>query len=76
MVYAAGSYNTSYSIYVPNAYLGAKSYYYWRCFYLCTASDASSAEMTGGASFTVVGGQREHLSDAPISACRSVNGAL
>ncbi|KAL4443646.1 hypothetical protein ABPG75_011383 [Micractinium tetrahymenae] len=54
VIYGGGSYNTSYNILVPNAYLGAKSFYYWRCFYLCTATDPSSAEMTGGASFTVM----------------------
>lgn len=53
MLYSGGTYSTSYSINVPNAYLGAKSYYYWRCFYLCTAGNPSSSEMTGGASFTV-----------------------
>ncbi len=72
VVYGGGTYNTSYTIYIPSAYAGSKTYYYWRCFYLCTASDSSSAEMTGGASFTVVGGRRGCCSAAALPLTRQL----
>ena len=50
--YNGTTYITSYSFEVPNAYLGADTFYFWRCFYVCAAT--GDVEQRSAASFSVV----------------------
>ena len=55
VVYSGGSlYTTRYAFEVPSAWMGSDTYYFWRCFYLCDSTNATTAEQRAAASFTVV----------------------
>lgn len=54
VTYIASRYSSSYLFYLPSAYRGANTFYAVRCFFLCDASDAVTAEQRSSASFTVV----------------------
>lgn len=54
VAYAASTYSSSFAYTMPNAYRGGPTFYAWRCFYLCDAANASTAEQRAAATFTVV----------------------